>query len=100
MIRLGNEYGITADGNGYAVEQIRVTGPESKEPGKEYTTPISYHATVDKCIKAIIGRMCRGAVAECDMTLGEAAEKFREIEERVYEWAKIGEGERNDKRAD
>jgi hypothetical protein len=96
MIKIGEDYGINSDSNGYWLmrkviaqnDTFNKKGEPLRKAGEELMiTMNSYHADVTGCVDKLIKILQRAEVADNDMTLGEAAEKFREIERRVLEWA-------------
>ena len=96
MIKIGDDYGIAGNDYGYSLQRKAVVqsdtftkkGEPLRKAGDEYWVSMeSYHKDVAGCIDKLIKILRREAVAGEDMTLTEAAEKFREIERRVLEWA-------------
>lgn len=84
MIRIGNQFMITADGCCYTVNAIMTRGENTKDPGSEYMRPISYHGSVTKALESVSARMQREIVAEPGETsLSEAIRRMRDVEGRI-----------------
>jgi len=96
MIRLPNDYAITADENQYVLERVYIAGPNVKpprKPGEEYTVPLGYYATVAGALQGVIKRLQRDSVAKGDVsTLEEAAGLFRRIHDETISLVFPGEG--------
>lgn len=96
MILIGDQYGIAANDYGYSLQRKGVVqsdtysknGEPLRKAGDEYWVSMgSYHGDVTGCVDKLIKILQRAEVANNDMTLGEAARRFREIERRVLGWA-------------
>lgn len=84
MIHIKDNYYITADANCYSLAERRISGPDAKEPGKEYFAPLSsYHTTMSAALSAYVKRVQRKAVESQDYTLAEAIAEFKAIEAAV-----------------
>lgn len=84
MIHIDGNYYITADSNCYSLAERRISGPDAKEPGKEYFSPLgSYHTTISAVLSAYVKRTQRKTVETKDMDLMRAIAEFQEIENRV-----------------
>lgn len=84
MIRIGNQYMITADSCCYTVNDIMTRGENTKDPGSEYLRPLSYHGSVTKALEAVSARLQREIVSEPgEMSLSEAIRRMREVEGKI-----------------
>ena len=95
MIRLPNDYAITADENQYVLARVYIAGPNVKpprKPGEEYTVPLGYYSTVAGALQGVIKRLQRDSVAKGDVsTLEDAAALFRRIRDETMELVFPGE---------
>lgn len=58
MIVINDEFVITTDGYGYALQQKKI-GQSGKGEGKERLRPIGYYTSVRNCLKALAGHWAR-----------------------------------------
>lgn len=101
MIRLPNDFAITADENQYVLARVYIAGPNVKaprKPGEEYTVPLGYYSTIAGALQGVIKRLQRDSVAKGDvLTLEEAAATFRRIQAEMNALVFPGEeGAKND----
>lgn len=84
MIRIGNQYMISADGCCFTVNAILTRGDNTKDPGSEYLRPLSYHGSITKALESLSARLQREIVSDAEeMTLSEAIRRMRDLEGRI-----------------
>ena len=84
MIRIGDQFMITADGCCFTVNDIMTRGENTKDPGSEYLRPVSYHGSVTKALESLSTRMQRDIVAEPgEISLSEAIRRMRDVENKI-----------------
>lgn len=59
LIQINDKYRITSDSMNVIIEEHRVAGNKSKNPGEEYWVGISFHPTVELAIKWFMQREIR-----------------------------------------
>ena len=84
MIRIGDQYMITADSCCYTVNDIMTRGENTKDPGSEYLRPLTYHGTLSQALEGVSARMQRAVVtAPGEISLSEAIRRIRDVEAKI-----------------
>lgn len=86
LLRLINDYAITADTNSYVLNKMMTAKSDTRDHvlGEEYPVPQRYYPSLSAAIRGAIRILQREAVAESDIsTFKEAAEIFEHIKAEV-----------------
>lgn len=86
MIRVCDDYAIMADTNCYSAAKRSVAGNGAKNAGQEIWTQFAHFSTLHGAVCAIVRQLQREAVRSKDMSLNEAVEALRSVEQQVHEW--------------
>lgn len=92
MIKIDKDFSIIADDNCYIVS--RYYGKDKK--GKDVYKNLTYHRTLKEALTALIRKKQIKLVADNELTLQEALNEFKRIEEDIEQALKenIKEGEK------
>ena len=74
MIVIGDDWGIQADSNQYAVFRKR----HNKKTGEDIWGPVTYHTSLPEAVKSLVRRIDRLSLVDKDMTLSEAIHKLED----------------------
>ena len=84
MIRIGDQYMISADDHCFVVNDIMTRGENTKDPGSEYLRPATYHSSLTKALESVATRMQRDVAAEPgEISLSEAIRRMRDVENKI-----------------
>lgn len=84
MIKISKKWFIDADKHGYAL--CKMVKVKNKKTGEEEIKPknVSYHSNVSSALNSYVRLKHKKLVAEEELSIKEAIDKFKEIESSVF----------------
>lgn len=84
MIKINDRFCIAADERQYILQERKVR-KDGKDAGEEYVRSVGYYTTVSDALTGACRALQRERVANCDMSMQESIQAFRDVERCVME---------------
>ena len=77
-VKIGEKYVVTSNGHGFTLNEVRVKGPKSKNPGTEYRKVVGEYSEFSHAVYGMLRNNLLNSGAE---TLADVLKELREIRE-------------------